>query len=755
VVELRGFGGSARIEDAAWYVLGPGLRGEPSRLDPSVVTWTGSAAGALLRRVQDEPDTGKASFWDKLRRQLRDASREAVLLAVELLYLRVLPLGNVKAETKRARIDEVLSWLDPVPALPAEMAGGLSARGVFNGGLGFNIQIGEQLMWLCRFVSGWRELPEEERQAALADPWAFRRVTAGTPKDWPAIRYSLEYLTWPGWFEPVVASDHRRWIRDAFAYRIGGPSGKDDESIARDLRQIRQVLDAEAGRRIGWYPPPYGDQWQKHKDDGQRAWLVRPRQGGGDLVARWQDEGFVSLTAGHLGEVPPGADLAQVRAAVEDGYQHEDYAQRLALVTEYHAFLARMKTDDLVVTVAEDRLRVGVIGGEPQYADDDGTRLRRTVAWSSEAVPPGELPSAMVALLDQQGTVVDVTAGRDALRKYIPPLVDVDDQPVPEVPLGDGVPQLPQVTEALAAATYMPLLALQEIVDLLQARQQIVLYGPPGTGKTYLAKKLSEHIVGADDPSRARLVQFHPSYAYEDFFEGYRPAETASAQATFSLQPGPLRDLAGEARKQENSGSPFVLVIDEMNRANIAKVFGELYFLLEYRAESIRLQYRPAEAFRLPRNLFLIATMNTADRSIALVDAAIRRRFAFVELHPDEPPVNDVLAGFLTASGRASDERAGLLRALNEAIEDHDRDFRIGPSYLMKPDAAQPGGLERVWKYDLLPLLEDHYYGRMTRSEIHDRFGLAPLRASIGPGTPAASAADGGPAESVAGIAGQ
>jgi 5-methylcytosine-specific restriction enzyme B len=641
-----------------------------------------------------------------------------------------------------------------VPTLPADMADGLSARGVFNGGLGFNIPIWQQLMWLCRFVSGWWELPEEERQAAMADPWAFRRVTAATPKDWPAIRYSLEYLAWPGWFEPVVASDHRRSIRDAFAYRIGGPSGKDDESIARDLRQIRQVLDAEAGGRIGWYRPPYRDQWWKHKDDGQRAWLVRPRQGGGDLVARWQDEGFVSLTASHLGEVPAGADLAQVRAAVEDGYQHEDYAQRLALANEYHAFLTRMKTDDLVAAVAEDRLRLGVIGGEPQYADDGDTRLRRMVAWSPEAATLRELPTAMAALLDQQGTVVDVTAGLDALRKSIP-AVEAGDEQVSKVLPGDGVPQLPEVTEALAKATYMPRPELQEIVDLLQARQQIVLYGPPGTGKTYLAKKLSEHIVGADDPSRARLVQFHPSYAYEDFFEGYRPAETASGQPTFSLQPGPLRDLAGEARKQENSGSPFVLVIDEMNRANIAKVFGELYFLLEYRAESIRLQYRPAEAFRLPRNLFIIATMNTADRSIALVDAAIRRRFAFVELHPDEPPVKDVLAGFLTASGRASDERPGLLRALNEAIEDHDRDFRIGPSYLMRPDAAQPAGLERVWKYDLLPLLEDHYYGRMTRAEIHDRFGLASLRTSIGPGAPSAPAADGGPAESVAEIAGQ
>jgi 5-methylcytosine-specific restriction protein B len=701
----------------------------------------------MLRRVQDDPDFGKGSFLAKLRNQLQGVSRDVVLLAAELLYVQVLPLSNVRSETKRERIDEVLSWLDPAPALPTEMAEGLSLPGVFNGGVGFNVQIWQQLMWLCRFVSAWQGLPEEERQAALTDPWAFRRVAAATPKDWPSIRHSIEYLAWPGWFEPVVASDQRRWIRDAFAYRIGGSSGSDDESITRDLHQIRQVVDAEAGSRVEWYLPPYADQWLKHKDEGQRAWLVRPRRGGSDLVARWQAEGFVSLAASHLGGISAGSGLAEVRAAVENGYQHEDYAQRLALASEYHAFLTRMKSDDVIVTVAGDRVRVGVIGGEAQYSDGEDTQLIRAVAWSSEEVAPGELPSAMAGLLDQQGTVVDVTAGLEALRRYIPIPGDDPGPPAPEPPRPDDVPDLPRVTEALATATCMPVPALQEIIDLLQTRQQIVLYGPPGTGKTYLAKKLGEHIVGADDPSRARLVQFHPSYAYEDFFEGYRPAETASGQATFDLQPGPLRDLAGEARKQENSGSPFVLVIDEMNRANIAKVFGELYFLLEYRAESIRLQYRPTEAFRLPRNLFIIATMNTADRSIALVDAAIRRRFAFVEMHPDEPPVSGVLAEFLGPQ----DERVGLLRALNEAIEDHDRDFRIGPSYLMRPDAANQAGLERVWKYDLLPLLEEHYYGRMSRSEVHDRFGLPAIRRSLEPSLPAMPAAEAGSDE----VAGQ
>ena len=107
--------------------------------------------------------------------------------------------------------------------------------------------------------------------------------------------------------------------------------------------------------------------------------------------------------------------------------------------------------------------------------------------------------------------------------------------------------------------------------------------------------------------------------------------------------------MASVAGQRENAHKPFVLIIDEMNRANLAKVFGELYFLLEYRDKSIQLQYSPEVAFKLPENLFIIGTMNTADRSIALLDSAMRRRFAFVELHPEEPPVRDVLARFVAA----------------------------------------------------------------------------------------------------------
>jgi 5-methylcytosine-specific restriction protein B len=465
-----------------------------------------------------------------------------------------------------------------------------------------------------------------------------------------------------------------------------------------------------------------------------RAWLVRAKQADIDV---WLDDGYVALAATNLPDVAAGADEKTVRAAVESGYQHVDYAQRQTLAAEYYAFLTRMKPGDLVAVPHDTIVHVGVVDGEPRYVDGPGDRLRRNVAWRAETEPGEE---GLADLRGLQGTVVDITADYDRFAALIEDGDGEGDgesgtggggEPKIVSPRPDVVPTLPPVTAALADTLHMPTEALQEIVDLLQSRQQIVLYGPPGTGKTFVAMALAEFVVGTEDGSRARLVQFHPSYAYEDFFEGFRPKETESGQATFELTPGPLRRIASDA--EANPGTPYVLVIDELNRANLAKVFGELYFLLEYRNKRIHLQYNPGELFRLPKNLFLIGTMNTADRSIALLDAAMRRRFSFVELHPDEPPVRGVLATWLAAQGH-DDERARLLAALNEAIEEQDRDLRIGPSYLMRAEAATPAGLERVWKYDIMPLLEEHYYGRLSRAQIQDRFGLAALRRTLAGG---------------------
>jgi 5-methylcytosine-specific restriction protein B len=287
-----------------------------------------------------------------------------------------------------------------------------------------------------------------------------------------------------------------------------------------------------------------------------------------------------------------------------------------------------------------------------------------------------------------------------------------------------SIGQVPPVADDFAQRLFLPRPWLQQAIDLLNEKRQIIFYGPPGTGKTFVAQALAEHIEAAG--GEWQLVQFHPTYSYEDFFEGYRPSKAEDGRTLqFDLRKGPLRLLAEKAA--QNPQKPYLLVIDEINRGNIAKVFGELYFLLEYRDQPIRLQYSPEETFELPENLFVIGTMNTADRSIALVDSALRRRFYFFGFLPQEPPVEDVLAAWLEEKGYGAGA-ASLLRALNDALHEAlpDEEFAIGPSYFMPKDG--PPQLEKIWRYSIKPLLEERLYGTLRADEIERDFGLSAMQ---------------------------
>lgn len=292
------------------------------------------------------------------------------------------------------------------------------------------------------------------------------------------------------------------------------------------------------------------------------------------------------------------------------------------------------------------------------------------------------------------------------------PIIDPDDRS-----------RFPRVSPELALRLHMPERWLQDTLDLIERRKQVILYGPPGTGKTFLAQALSKHVTDGTD-GETTIVQFHPTYSYEDFFEGFRPiANDDSGNLAFSLRKGPLRRLADAAAA--NPEANYFLVIDEINRGNIAKVFGELYFLLEYRDSEISLLYSD-EPFTLPSNIFVIGTMNTADRSIAMLDAAMRRRFAFIELHPEREPVQNVLSRWVATKG-FQDDRADLLTRLNAQIQDHDA--KVGPSFLMRDLAVT--GLQDVWRYEILPLLAEHHYGEGV--DLKARYGLAALRRQATP----------------------
>ncbi|MEU3605992.1 DUF4357 domain-containing protein [Streptomyces sp. NPDC035033] len=463
----------------------------------------------------------------------------------------------------------------------------------------------------------------------------------------------------------------------------------------------------------------------------RKAWLVRGSNVSGRNLVRqlWLKEGYVTLSGAHL---PPLQESdptkSTLRRFVEEGYEGAaSYNQKRGLVDELHAFLTQMRVGDTVATISDGQLYIGRITGEAAQTTSPGGlyNLRRTASWLPVGHPYEELPEEVQQKLSVQHDVVDLTGILEALEG----LTDAgtgDGTSVVRHPSADAPAQrestLAEVTDALTAELLVHDRGwLEEVRELLMDERQLVLYGPPGTGKTYLALKLAEHFGGG--PEQVKIVQFHPSYSYEDFFEGFRPVEDPETQeVAFRLSAGPLRELADLASRDGNRHVPHFLIIDEMNRANLAKVFGELYFLLEYRKRSVRLTYS-GEDFGLPPNLFVIGTMNTADRSIALVDAAMRRRFAFVELSPRTEPTAGLLDRWLEREGKG-DEPARLLDALNALIGDPD--FAVGPSYLMKPGVYRDGGLDRTWRTKILPLLEEHHYGEGL--DVAGRYGLDALR---------------------------
>jgi 5-methylcytosine-specific restriction protein B len=223
------------------------------------------------------------------------------------------------------------------------------------------------------------------------------------------------------------------------------------------------------------------------------------------------------------------------------------------------------------------------------------------------------------------------------------------------------------------------------------------------------------------------VVQFHENYGYEDFMEGFRP-KTENGNMVFERQPGLFKRFCGNAQGKSDN---YVMLIDEINRGKPSKIFGELLYLLEYRDKEVRLSSN--ELFSIPDNVLLIGTMNTADKSIALVDYALRRRFVFVPLLPVEKGDAPVLRSWLQAKRiQNAIEILDLFVKLNQRIErDFGVDRQIGHSYFMDnslrdgslfPEAA----LHRIWKYSVLPLVQEYNYA-LSPEEI-EKYGLAAIR---------------------------
>ena len=431
-----------------------------------------------------------------------------------------------------------------------------------------------------------------------------------------------------------------------------------------------------------------------------RYWLYAPGRG----ACMWEEfysRGIMGLAWGEIGALTAYANKEDLKAQMLQTYP-ENGTQK----NDIHAlwqFVNEMKSGD-VVFVKKGRSEIlgrGVVTGDYVYDPDGGEYPHlREVSWKRQ----GSWRS------DQQfplKTLTEITDYPDLLARieaYFENDEDALDSEEMSVPLTE------YSAEKFLEEVYMDRERYDAIVGLLKTKKNIIMQGAPGVGKTYAAKRLAYSMMGVKDASRVMLVQFHQSYSYEDFIEGYRPSG-----AGFELVKGAFYSFCKKAAEDEENA--YFFVIDEINRGNLSKIFGELFMLIESdkRGPKNKLQLLYSrELFYVPRNVHIIGMMNTADRSLAMLDYALRRRFAFVELRPafDSDGFRDYCVSLDNSRFEALVREVESLNRVIAEDESLGEGFCIGHSYFcnMEADSCTDAALASIVDYELIPMLKEYWF---------------------------------------------
>ena len=720
---------AAAVLDAAerWkqrcLVDGCSLLGEES-------LWTSEHFGELQTFFVEQPDESKdRSFLEKLRDQLAPAPPEAKRLWAEMTWVYYLIVNSVRGVTKLDRIRTVWEWSET--ALPEDhwaLTSDVLDKGIVHPGRGYFGHQWREYRFVVGMMLDWCGRSADERESLLNDPWRFAEYLDGQGERSRQIRHALLYLLFPDEFEPIMAPQHKQEIVRAFENGSDGlPNAGELDLIRLDkaLLEVRRRLTEERpGEEVSFYDEGVRGVWQRGVQEGGTdggrdvdddgwyanrfgtvdAWVIAPGEGA-RLWAEFLEAGIAAIGWDYLGDLAEYESRDTVHAAlVANGAGENPTMQSLAAWEFFH----EVAVGDIVLA---KRGRSAILGWgtvtgdyvhDPERAEYRNTR---SVDWHP--------CDAAIKLRSQITTkaLTRFTSSKDWLRNVFESMDGMG---------GDGPDDEGADHESYDLAEASSDLFLEEVqlgrmVDAIALQKNLILQGPPGVGKTFIARRIAWCLMGCKDSSAIEMVQFHQSYAYEDFVQGWRPTETGG----FTLRSGVFLKFCGRAKA--DPGKPYVFIIDEINRGNLSRIFGELLMLLEAdkrgRDFAIPLTYSPpGERFAIPANVHVLGLMNTADRSLAIVDYALRRRFAFASLRPayGTQQYREYLLEADIETGLV-DRIVRNLSELNERIRD-DKDlgpgFEIGHSYFVPQESADEQWYLSTVETQIAPLLREYWFDK-------------------------------------------